>query len=97
MITIEKYADLCALMADTAGDANKENAMAQAQGVTPAEWAESKAGFTAKMSDPKDMGKTAMVAGIKQGPGEGGGWTWILSDLKSLLESGLPMSPQQGR
>ena len=61
MITIEKYADLCALMADTAGDANKENAIAQAHGVTPAEWAESKAGFTAKMSDPKDMGKTAMA------------------------------------
>jgi uncharacterized protein YndB with AHSA1/START domain len=41
-------------------------------------------------------GHAAMVAGIKQGPGEGGGWTWILSDLKSLLESGQPMSTQQG-
>ena len=61
MISIEKYADLCAMMADTAGDAAKENAIAEANGVSPAEWAESKAGFTAKMSDPTDMGKTAMA------------------------------------
>jgi uncharacterized protein YndB with AHSA1/START domain len=26
----------------------------------------------------------------------GGGWTWILSDLKSLLESGKPMSAVEG-
>jgi uncharacterized protein YndB with AHSA1/START domain len=37
-------------------------------------------------------GHAAMVAGDKQGPGEGGGWLWILSDLKSVLESGTPMS-----
>lgn len=61
MISIEKYADLCALMADTAGDVAKENAIAEANGVSGAEWAESKAGFTAKMSDPSDMGKTAMA------------------------------------
>ena len=41
-------------------------------------------------------GHAAMVAGTRQGPGEGGGWLWILSDLKSLLESGKPMSTQQG-
>ena len=41
-------------------------------------------------------GHAAMVAGAKQGPGEGGGWLWILSDLKSLLESGQPMSTQKG-
>jgi uncharacterized protein YndB with AHSA1/START domain len=41
-------------------------------------------------------GHAAMVAGTKQGPGEGGGWTWILSDLKSLLESGKQMTTQQG-
>jgi uncharacterized protein YndB with AHSA1/START domain len=33
-------------------------------------------------------GHAAMVAGDKQGPGAGGGWLWILSDLKSLLETG---------
>jgi uncharacterized protein YndB with AHSA1/START domain len=41
-------------------------------------------------------GHAAMVAGDKQGPGEGGGWLWILSDLKSLLESGTQMSTSSG-
>ncbi|MHB1313830.1 MAG: SRPBCC domain-containing protein, partial [Gemmatimonadaceae bacterium] len=37
-------------------------------------------------------GHAAMVAGDQQGPGAGGGWLWILSDLKTLLESGAAMS-----
>ena len=41
MIPLEKYADLCALMADTAGDVNKENAIAATAGVSPADWLES--------------------------------------------------------
>lgn len=41
-------------------------------------------------------GHAAMVAGDQQGPGAGGGWTWILSDLKSVLESGEPMSSKKG-
>jgi uncharacterized protein YndB with AHSA1/START domain len=41
-------------------------------------------------------GHAAMVAGDQQGPGAGGGWLWILSDLKSLLESGSPMSSRKG-
>jgi uncharacterized protein YndB with AHSA1/START domain len=41
-------------------------------------------------------GHAAMVDGAEQGPGAGGGWTWILSDLKSLLESGAPMTTYQG-
>ena len=61
MISLEKYADLCALMADTGGDVNKENAIAGANGVSPAEWAEAKTGYTAKMSDPSDMGRTALA------------------------------------
>lgn len=36
-------------------------------------------------------GHAEMVAGREQGPGSGGGWAWILSDLKSLLESGNAM------
>lgn len=36
-------------------------------------------------------GHAAMIAGDKQGPGTGGGWTWILSDLKTALESGTRM------
>ena len=41
-------------------------------------------------------GHAAMVAGDQQGPGTGGGWLWILSDLKSLLENGAPMSTKKG-
>ena len=40
-------------------------------------------------------GHAAMVAGVKQGPGEGGGWLWILSDLKSLLERGEQMTTER--
>jgi len=61
MIPIEKYADLCALMADTAGDEGKEKAIAEAHGVSAADWKASKTGWTAKMSDPSDMGRTAMA------------------------------------
>jgi uncharacterized protein YndB with AHSA1/START domain len=38
-------------------------------------------------------GHAAMVAGDQQGPGANGGWLWILSDLKSLLENGAQMAP----
>lgn len=60
MIPIERYAELCALMADTGGDESKEIAIAAAHGVSAADWKASKAGWTAKMSDPSDMGQTAM-------------------------------------
>jgi uncharacterized protein YndB with AHSA1/START domain len=33
-----------------------------------------------------------MVAGELDGAGAGGGWAWILSDLKSLLETGKPFA-----
>ena len=59
MIPLEQYADLCALMADTAGDEAKEIAIAQAHGVSGADWLASKAAWTAKMSDPADGGRTA--------------------------------------
>ena len=61
MITIEKYAELCALMKDTAGDVTNEAAIAALHVVSLDEWIEAKTGFTAKMSDPTDMGKTAMA------------------------------------
>ncbi len=28
--------------------------------------------------------------------GAGGGWSWVLSDLKTLLETGSPMDPEDG-
>jgi uncharacterized protein YndB with AHSA1/START domain len=34
----------------------------------------------------------AMVAGQEEDKGAGGGWAWVLSDLKSLLESGERMA-----
>jgi hypothetical protein len=30
----------------------------------------------------------ALYAGEQEGEGAGGGWSWVLSDLKTLLESG---------
>ena len=33
-----------------------------------------------------------MVSGELSGTGAGGGWAWILSDLKSLLETGAPLA-----
>jgi uncharacterized protein YndB with AHSA1/START domain len=32
----------------------------------------------------------ALVAGEQEAEGAGGGWSWVLSDLKTLLESGKP-------
>jgi hypothetical protein len=60
-VTIEKYAELCALMADTGQDTAKQEAIAQANGLSPTVWNAAKDGFTKLMMDPKDMGKTAMA------------------------------------
>jgi uncharacterized protein YndB with AHSA1/START domain len=35
---------------------------------------------------------SAIVAGEGEAEGAGGGWAWILSDLKSLLETGLRLA-----
>lgn len=61
MMTIEQYADLCALMKDTAGDLTKEAAIAAENNVSLDDWNAAKPHFTALMSDPADMGKTAMA------------------------------------
>ena len=34
----------------------------------------------------------SMVAGEAESSGAGGGWAWVLSDLKTVLESGKPMA-----
>ncbi len=34
-----------------------------------------------------------LLAGELEDTGAGGGWSWVLSDLKSLLETGSPMDP----
>jgi uncharacterized protein YndB with AHSA1/START domain len=33
-----------------------------------------------------------MVSGGLEHTGAGGGWNWVLSDLKSLLETGTPLT-----
>jgi uncharacterized protein YndB with AHSA1/START domain len=38
----------------------------------------------------------AMVSGSLEDTGAGGGWMWVLSDLKSLLETGSPLNWQGG-
>jgi uncharacterized protein YndB with AHSA1/START domain len=38
----------------------------------------------------------AMVAGGLEDTGAGGGWSWVLSDLKTLLETGTSMDSQDG-
>ncbi len=60
-VSLEKYAELCAHMADTGGDESKEIAIAHAHGVSAEDWRLAKAGWTKKMSDPSDMGKTAIA------------------------------------
>jgi uncharacterized protein YndB with AHSA1/START domain len=37
-------------------------------------------------------GLARMVAGGDEAKGAGGGWAWVLSDLKSLLETGAPLA-----
>ncbi len=61
MNSIEQYAELCARMADTGADLAQENAIAAEHGMSPNEWQLSKASNTARMSDPKHMGKTALA------------------------------------
>ena len=39
---------------------------------------------------------TLMVSGGMEDTGAGGGWSWVLSDLKSLLETGRSMDPDDG-
>ncbi len=60
-VTLEKYAELCALMSETGTDEAKQDAIAEANGVKAADWRAAKDGFTKKMMDPSDMGKTAMA------------------------------------
>ena len=34
-----------------------------------------------------------LLSGGMESGGAGGGWSWVLSDLKSLLETGAPLGP----
>ena len=60
-ITLEKYAELLVQMSDCGEDADACAAIAEAGGFSRPDWETAKQGFTQKMSDPSDMGKTAMA------------------------------------
>jgi uncharacterized protein YndB with AHSA1/START domain len=53
-------------------------------------------GAATKLTVTHEMGSAptvaAMVAGTSEASGAGGGWAWVLSDLKSLLETGAPLA-----
>ena len=36
-----------------------------------------------------------LLSGGLEGQGAGGGWSWVLSGLKTLLETGAPLEPAQ--
>lgn len=100
-MTLEKYAELCALMADTGGDIEKENSIAQKEGVSPVDWKEAKEYYTALMQDPSDMGRTAMAfmplfqaaqAGIRGGgePGSLEQYTKVHAEMALRKDPGDP-------
>ena len=39
---------------------------------------------------------SVLMSGGMEDVGAGGGWAWVLSDLKSLLETGASMDPTDG-
>jgi uncharacterized protein YndB with AHSA1/START domain len=41
-------------------------------------------------------GNAEMLTGAHEDEGAGGGWPWVLSDLKSLLETGSPLRAAPG-
>ena len=38
-----------------------------------------------------------LLAGEQEAEGAGGGWSWVLSGLKTLLETGTPLYPENGQ
>lgn len=60
-ISLETYAKLIVMMSDCGEDEAACNKIAEQQGFSSESWKGAKEGWTAKMSDPTDMGKTAMA------------------------------------
>jgi uncharacterized protein YndB with AHSA1/START domain len=69
---------------------------AEAQGFTRLTYEIETEGGASKLTVTHDLegapGLAKMVAGELADTGAGGGWSWILSDLKSLLETGKPLA-----
>lgn len=60
-VTLEKYAELCAMMAETGGDESLELKIAAGEGVDAEDWRAAKDYYAQKMQDPSDMGKTSLA------------------------------------
>jgi len=60
-ISLEAYAKLIVMMSDCGEDEEACNKIAGQEGFSKEDWKAAKDGWTAKMSDPSDMGKTAMA------------------------------------
>lgn len=61
MITLEQYAAIYLSMIAATGNPQQEQQICAENGITIPQWQEAHAYYTAKMSDPSDMGKTAMA------------------------------------
>jgi len=60
-ISLEKYAKIIVMMSDCGEDAEACDRIAENEGFSKENWKAAKDGWTVKMSDPSDMGKTAMA------------------------------------
>jgi hypothetical protein len=60
-ISLDQYAGLLVQMSDCGEDADACASIAESNGFSRADWESAKSGFTTKMSDPSDMGKTAIA------------------------------------
>jgi len=68
----------------------------QAEGFTRLTYEIEPTGTGTKLTVIHDLeqapGLAALVAGEHEAGGAGGGWAWVLSDLKSVLETGAPLT-----
>jgi hypothetical protein len=95
-ISLEAYAELCALMKDTGTDLEKQAAMAAAHGHTREAWLAAQQGWTARMSDPATAGTVAIAfmplyqaALAKAGPAK----TATFEDyvkMSAMVQMGIP-------
>lgn len=61
MITLEDYASVYLAMITATGNAAQQQKICEGRGFSPAEWTQAQAHYTAQMSQPSDMGRTAMA------------------------------------
>ena len=60
-VSLEKYAELAALMTDTGGDFDRCATIAAEHGIAWTDWETAMAGWTERMRDPSLMGKVALA------------------------------------